>query len=142
MDTKLRAIVLIDDDLSTNLYHEIILKKAGVAEKIMKFEYAKDALLYLTTKENGAYPQPEIIFLDINMPQMNGWKFLEEYKKLDEKQTAKIVITMLTSSLNQDDKDRALAIKEVSEYISKPLKREMLIDIIEKYFVTENACCQ
>ena len=139
---KLRTIVLIDDDYSTNHYHEILLKHADVAQNIIKFEYAKDALLYLTSKENGEYPQPEIIFLDINMPQMNGWKFLEEYKKLDEKQTAKIVVTMLTSSLNQDDKERALAIKEVSEFISKPLKCEMINEIIAKYFVTENACCQ
>lgn len=136
---KLRTIVLIDDDFSTNRYHEILLKHADVAEKIIKFEYAKDALLYLTTEENGKYPQPEIIFLDINMPKMNGWKFLEEYKKLDEKQTAEIVITMLTSSLNHDDKERALAIKEVSEYINKPLTQEVVIEIIERYFVNKNA---
>lgn len=138
---KLGTIVLIDDDFSTNRYHEIILNHADAAEKIIKFEYAKDALVYLTSEENGKYPQPEIIFLDINMPKMNGWKFLEEYKKLDNKQTAEIVITMLTSSLNHDDKERALAIKEVSEYICKPLTQERVNEIIEKYFVNKNADC-
>ena len=65
--------------------------------------------------------------------------FCAELIKLDENQTAEIVITMLTSSLNHDDKERALAIKEVSEYINKPLTQEVVIEIIERYFVNKNA---
>lgn len=68
------------------------------------------------------------------MPGMNGFDFLEEYKKLDAKLKSKVVIVMLTNSLNPDDQKRALASKEVSEFQNKPLSIKTLQDIIMKYF--------
>ena len=65
---------------------------------------------------------------------MNGFEFLEEYKKLEEKLKSKVVIVMLTTSLNPDDRERALATKEVTEFQNKPLTIETLNEIIEKYF--------
>ena len=96
MTKKIKTIVLIDDDNDTNIYNEFILSDTGIVENIVIFQNGKTALEFLTKKDDtGHYPQPEIIFLDIDMPIMNGWEFLTAYKKIPEEQRAGIVITML-----------------------------------------------
>ncbi len=135
MSKKLKIIMLVDDDLNTNFYNEIIIKKMDITEQIKVFQNGEMALSYLTTKnEEGEFPQPEIIFLDINMPVMNGWEFIENYDKLTKEQQAQILIAMLTSSINYEDKERALNSGVVKEFISKPLIEEKINNILEKYF--------
>ena len=68
------------------------------------------------------------------MPRMNGFEFLEEYKKLDESLKSKVLIVMLTTSLNPEDRKRAMAFGEVNEFQTKPLSIEVLKEIIEKHF--------
>jgi len=135
MSKKLKIIMLVDDDLNTNFYNEIIIKKMDITEQIKVFQNGEMALSYLTTKnEEGEFPQPEIIFLDINMPVMNGWEFIENYDKLTKEQQAQILIAMLTSSINYEDKERALNSGVVKEFISKPLIEEEINNILKKYF--------
>ena len=76
---KLNCILLIDDDSDDNEYHEIILRKLAITEKIDIAINGVEAIKYLKTKDRVP---PELIFLDINMPKMNGWEFLEEYKNI------------------------------------------------------------
>ena len=137
MKNKLKCILLIDDDEATNFLHEITIKKLDCTEKIVTKTNGLEAIKYLTTKEVGAYPQPELIFLDINMPIMDGWRFLEKYRELEECQKGKMVVVMLTTSLNPDDKKRAENIIEISGYKSKPLTAKMLENILNKYFQDE-----
>jgi CheY-like chemotaxis protein len=68
------------------------------------------------------------------MPVMDGWEFLEEYHQLEEHKKGNIIIIMLTTSLNPDDKSRAENISDVSGYKNKPLKLEMIKDIMRKHF--------
>lgn len=153
----INCILLIDDNPADNKFHEIRIKKADVCNHIHVARSGPEALEYI--KKAGEQNQPEIptsdpagvadvqigfpkadlIFLDINMPGMNGFEFLEEYKKLDEKLKSKVVIVMLTNSLNPDDQKRALATKEVAEFQNKPLSVKTLQDIIAKYFLTQQA---
>ncbi len=134
MKKKLRQILLIDDSEADNYIHKDILEKKGITEKIVVKYKAEDALEYLTTLENDEYPHPELIFLDINMPGMNGWEFLEEYEKLELSQKGEIVVTMLTTSVSPDDKEKAEKNNKLSRFESKPLTGKNIDDIMEKHF--------
>jgi len=135
MIKKLKTIMLVDDDFNTNLYNKIIIKSMNITEQIITFQNGKLALDYLINKDGGgAYPQPDIILLDINMPLMNGWEFIEHYNELIKEQQAQILIAMLTSSINYEDEEKALNSNLVKEFISKPLNKNKINEILEKYF--------
>ncbi|MEO9893740.1 response regulator [Aurantibacter sp.] len=135
MNPLLKTVLLVDDDEATNFIHKMVIKNMNCTENIVIKENGIEALDYLTTAVDGKYPQPDLIFLDINMPAMDGWEFLEEYKDLDENQLAKTVIVMLTTSLNPDDKNRAQEINGITGFMSKPLTEELLEELLSKYFV-------
>lgn len=134
MTKKLNSILLVDDDEATNFIHKLIIEKMGCAEKVVITQNGSEALAYLKSKVNGSTPQPDIIFLDINMPGMNGWDFLEEYQKLDTANQGKVVLVMLTTSLNPDDMSRAEQIPVVNGFKNKPLTPVLLNEILEEYF--------
>lgn len=123
---KLKNVVLIDDCKATNYIHRLIIEKYGFAETISEFMNGRDAMDYLSTKVDGEFPKPELIFLDLNMPVMNGWEFLESYKHLSSDQQAGVVVVMLTTSLNPDDEAQADDIDGVKAFSSKPLTTENL----------------
>ncbi|MGZ2370522.1 response regulator [Ancylomarina sp. YFZ004] len=135
----LDCILLIDDEEANNFLHRMMIKKAGIDTFVQTTYNGIEALEFLTCtgryESNEAYPQPGIIFLDINMPLMNGWEFLEEYDKLPEEQKGRIVMAMLTSSLNQDDVDRSKLNIDLKGFISKPLSVAKLNEVIETNFV-------
>ncbi len=135
MTKKIKTIVLVDDDNDTNIYNEFILSDTGIVENILIFQNGKTALDFLTKKDNtGHYPKPEIIFLDINMPIMNGWDFLEAYKKIPAEQRAGIIITMLSSSMNPDDKVKAEKMDIINGFINKPLTEMKFKELVANFF--------
>ena len=134
MSKRLKTVMLIDDDNSTNIYNEYIISDMGVTEEIVIFQNGEKALKFLTTKnDDGKYPQPDIILLDINMPIMNGWEFLAEYNKIPQEQRS-VVITMLTSSMNTDDKRKAEEMEVINGFINKPLSEEKFNEILDTFF--------
>lgn len=128
---KLACVMLIDDNVDDNFYHERVIKKNNAAHKVVSIESAREAIEYLKTEKNL---RPDLIFLDINMPGMNGWEFIEEYEKLDERLRGKVVVIMLTTSDNPDDHARAKKMTVLADFKTKPLTKEMLNEIILKYF--------
>jgi CheY-like chemotaxis protein len=124
--------MLIDDNPDDNFYHQRVIKKANAAEVVISKTSGKAALEYLKLKEDEAYQHPDLIFLDINMPGMNGWEFLKEYEKLDKELQSHAIVIMLTTSENPDD--RMQAINLVPDFKTKPLTAEMLEEIINKHF--------
>ncbi|TND08719.1 MAG: response regulator receiver [Bacteroidetes bacterium] len=135
---ELNCILLVDDDEPTNFLHKNVIENAGIKTHVQTTESGDEALEYLTCtgryKNEKRYPQPGIIFLDINMPRMNGWEFLEEYKKLSPDQQAKIIIAMLTTSLNPDDEARSKKTDMIACFLNKPLTVELINKVRKKYF--------
>ena len=133
MIKKLKCILLIDDNPDDNFYHERVINKLNAAEKVLSKTSAKEALDFLKEKKDVAEP-PELILLDINMPGMDGWDFLIEYEKLDPKLKSRVVVVMLTTSQNPDDKKRAESMGVISDFKTKPLTKESLEEIIMRFF--------
>ena len=121
--------MLVDDDLDTNFYNKIVLEQAKATNEIVVFENGKEALEYL---KNGS-DMVDLILLDINMPIMNGWQFLEHYERLDENRKATIVIVMLTSSINSDDKKKADKLSSIKKFINKPLSSGTIKEILRLF---------
>jgi CheY-like chemotaxis protein len=134
----LDCVLLVDDDHLANFIHRKAVQKSQVDVHIQTTESAEEALEFLTHaarfETSADVPRPGIIFLDINMPGMTGWDFMEEYSKLSNDQKARIVVIMLTTSLNPDDERKAIANNDVIRFINKPLRAEMVEEIASQYF--------
>jgi two-component SAPR family response regulator len=122
-------IIFVDDDPDTNFYHQVVFKRIKRTSEIIVFQKGTDALKYLEKEINNF----NLLFLDINMPIMNGWQFLKHYEKLDEKIKSKTFIVMLTSSTNYDDKTKAERIPSVKKYFNKPLTPDVINNIFELF---------
>lgn len=122
--------MLVDDDNNDNFFHKREIIKVNPAISVMEKNNGQEALEYL--KSNNI--KPDLIFLDINMPIMDGWVFLTECSRLDKEFLNSLIIIMLTSSENPTDELRARAWGFVSGYLNKPLTKEILENIIKNYF--------
>jgi CheY-like chemotaxis protein len=134
MTAELKCIMLVDDNHDDNYFHEREIKKLHLANIVITKNSGLDALEYLKSMKKKKDVQPNLIFLDINMPGMNGWEFLQKYNQLDKELQSKVIIIMLTTSDNPDDEAKAKTWSFVSDYITKPLTQEIMQDIIDKYF--------
>lgn len=137
--TGLDCIILVDDDKITNFINQRVIKKADIDVIVKVNQTGLEAINYLqsmNTFSTNKYPRPGIIFLDINMPGMNGWDFINEFKKLPEEQREKIVIAMLTTSTNPDDENNAKALPEINIFLKKPLSIDKLNDTIKAFYAT------
>jgi CheY-like chemotaxis protein len=126
--------MLIDDNPDDNFIHERVIRNNHYTDCVIKMENAYDALDYFKNKTATDTQQIDILFLDINMPGMNGWEFLEEYDKLDSACRKGVVVVMLTTSESEEDKRKAQKWGFTSDFKTKPLTRQMMEDILKNHF--------
>lgn len=131
MNNKLECILLIDDDEATNYLHKMIIDNSDCTKECAVAENGFEALELLQAKNNPL--KPDLIFLDINMPKMNGWEFLVEYKKINNIPKSTILI-MLSTSLHPDDKKKAESMEDINGFVNKPLSEETMQEIMRTYF--------
>ena len=131
----INKVLCIDDDQITLVLCDMVIKKAGFAKEVISANNGKEGLAWFSAhfSKNNTEKQepPHIIFLDLNMPVMNGWDFLEDYlmKYSDRLPETKVVI--LSSTVNPEDFSRANRYDIVIDFINKPLTTEGLVDLME-----------
>ncbi|MFT6965711.1 MAG: CheY-like chemotaxis protein [Marivirga sp.] len=126
--------MLVDDDHNDNFFHKREIKKTNLSTIVIEKNSGLDALEYLKSKKVDKDIFPDLLFLDINMPGMNGWDFIQEFERLNKELQDRVIIIMLTTSDNDEDVAKAKALNFVSDYITKPLTEEIMKGIIKKYF--------
>lgn len=130
--THIKTLTLVDDDDIFVFLTKRTIEETKLVELIKVFENGLYALNFLKENKDNTDALPEIILLDLSMPIMNGWQFLEEFTILNPMMGKTITIYICSSSISPDDVARAKAISEVSDYIIKPVNKEKLIDLIKR----------
>ncbi len=139
---KIGCILLVDDDPTTNFLNEELIAESEVAVQTHVVWNGQEALDYINlegkykNKRREKYALPNLIFLDINMPLMDGFEFLEEYNKLPKAMKAEVVVIFLTTSDAQKDRLQSNIHDLVYDFLEKPLRRNVLLKIKEQYFST------
>ncbi|SNS57109.1 Response regulator receiver domain-containing protein [Ekhidna lutea] len=128
---KLKKVLLIDDDDIVNVINKTVIEHAGFADEII-VQTTVDAAIHVLSDGNNQTSLPELIFLDVNMPEKNGWDFINEFLEIGFKDKEPKII-MLSSSINPKDKSRALETNIVVDFISKPISSEKLKVIASQF---------
>jgi CheY-like chemotaxis protein len=127
---KYRSVMLIDDNEIDNLINQKMIEAASITEHIYIHTGAKSAVEFLRNMEKLDVADkvlPDVIFLDIDMPLMDGFQFLDEFEKLGSYTKKKCKIVMLTSSINPSDFSRSKKYVNVKLYLNKPLTHDSIM---------------
>ena len=132
INEKKIKILFIDDDRATNFLNKYIAKSSERIDSINLTHSGFEAIDYLKNCLTDTSKTPNLIFLDINMPAMNGWDFLVEFYALDEKLVNKINVIILSSSDDPRDLNRFKENKMLLDFLRKPLNKEALNSVLMK----------
>ncbi|MDD7915735.1 response regulator [Polaribacter ponticola] len=134
---KFNCILLVDDDISTNRFHQIVIDSLAVTNNIVFSKNGKDALDYLMHQGDYAnklsdFIKPNLIFIDLNMPVMDGFRFIELYTKTSEFNLNKPRIIVLSTTLIPEEKEKIEANENIFMFLNKPLSKSTLKELFNK----------
>jgi CheY-like chemotaxis protein len=127
----LRNILLVEDDQITNYINKRLIKKVDSSFGIHITQNGLEGLSFIKQSIDQSKNIPDLIFLDLNMPVLDGFEFLQDFQKLPLKE--KVIVVILTTSEHIKDIDKLLESGN-SDIIAKPLTEEKFITIVDKYF--------
>ena len=132
----LQKVICIDDDPIALLLSKLVISKANFASKVITLVNGQEAMQYLekeeADQENKTPGQPLLILLDLNMPVMDGWEFLEQFSQRLYKYYKDVKIILLSSSIDPNDIQKSKKFEMVLDFFPKPLTKEMLSIILTK----------
>jgi CheY-like chemotaxis protein len=132
----LNHLLIVDDSDSDLLYGRVVVERSGIAQKVSTQEGSREALAFLQQPDGH---DVDLIFLDINMPGMDGFQFLEAFEALSGQGRVKAsVVVMLTSSPDLPDRDRAFSFKSVRDYMVKPVGVEATRQLLQRLSATDD----
>ena len=129
----IKNLLLVDDDQIFVYLTKRTIKETKLAEQIEVFENGKEAIDFLYKVADNKDLIPNIIFLDLSMPVLDGWGFLDEYLLIKPELRNNITLFVLSSSFSEQDKQRVKKYNFVSDYFVKPITNSQFIDIVKKY---------
>ena len=129
---KVKTLGIVDDDKIYTFLVKQTIEETNLVDIIKIFDNGLDAIDFLKKNADNRDTLPEIILLDLSMPIMDGWEFLEEYLLLSPKLGREITIYIISSSISPYDIAKAKSISLVTDYIIKPVSKEKLIEIFKK----------
>ncbi|MFD2099008.1 response regulator [Flagellimonas iocasae] len=124
------TLYLVDDDDTYQFIIERTISSINLVKSIRIFSNGREAIDFLESSLNDPSSIPDVILLDLTMPVMDGWEFLENYLLLKPRIGKKIYIYIVSSSVNPSDVEKAKSISEVTDYMVKPLTKEKLISML------------
>ncbi|MGI8952372.1 MAG: response regulator [Chitinophagaceae bacterium] len=134
--SKFSKILLVDDDVITVMICKRMFQITDFADEVVSLTNGQDALNYIKNNLHHAEQLPDIIFIDLNMPVMNGWEFLERFKRLRLPENKMPIIYILSSTVDSSDQMKGLSYSFVKNFFSKPLTKEHLQNIKQKLLVS------
>lgn len=137
MTPLVKCVLLIDDDKATNFFNKMMLGRHGSFGQINTVQSGYVALEYLNQVKNNLTPKPNLIFLDINMPGMNGWEFLVALEKLGKEFTNDIKVILLSTSSDPEDVMKSIDKYRIADFINKPLSSDLLDTVVNNHFLVE-----
>jgi CheY-like chemotaxis protein len=127
---RFNKILLIDDDSITNFINSSVIRNTGLGEVVKVASNGKEAIEYIKKDCSRESIYPDLILVDINMPGMNGYEFLKEYRNLKIKETEKTTIMVLTASISQGDIEEAEKMGVL--LLTKPLRKKTIAELFEE----------
>ncbi len=130
---KLNQVLIVDDDEVSNLFCRIVIEHAGITDDAHACTSVLEAFDYLAACINSGIPAPELILMDIDMPEKDGFDFLEHYQKLGYTRSLSTKICILTTPGQQSDSKALLGYPGVIDYVVKPLSEESLKRLMARF---------
>lgn len=126
-----KIIAIIDDDKIYHILTKRIIENSNVADKILEFYDGQEALDFITQNQDKPECLPDLIFLDIQMPFVDGWQFLDVYKKMDLPKPISVYI--VSSSISALDHQKSRQYKLIKDFLIKPFKRDQVLEILNNF---------
>ena len=131
-EEEIDTLYLIDDDEVFLFLTEKIVAYSNKVKNIQTFKNGYEAIEHLKSVKDQPENLPDVIFLDISMPVMDGWNFLEEYKNFNDSFGKKIYVYIITSSIDPKDYEKARSVNEVTDFIIKPVTKEKFQELVKQ----------
>jgi CheY-like chemotaxis protein len=130
-EKKIGNLWIIDDDPMASFYIKRLAELGDLADIITIYDKAQWAIDYLLHHKKSVEHLPDVILLDIYMPELDGWGFLEEYAKIKDNLAKKLDIYIISSSGHSKDVTRARSFPEVKGYLQKPITKDQLKEVVQ-----------
>jgi CheY-like chemotaxis protein len=126
----LDTILFIDDDTITLMLCKMVISKSLFSKEIVTAKNGEEALQYFNTLKqantNAQLSKPQLIFLDLNMPVMSGWEFLDSFSTPEYSEFNNTKVIILSSTIDPEDLEKSNKYPMVIDFLSKPISKEML----------------